>query len=111
AAQTAVSWAFRGVATGANMFSRSVGSAVGVAVFGAVVNSYVSSHSDSADPNIEHLSAGVLEPAINDAFLGTVFITLSLLVVRALMPSRITEPSTPTDAPAAPVDAEPDAVA
>ena len=75
AAQTAVSWSSRGVATGANMFARSVGSAVGVAVFGAVVNSVVSSRLDSSDPDIEHLSAGILEPAIHDVFLVTVFIT------------------------------------
>jgi EmrB/QacA subfamily drug resistance transporter len=95
AAQTAVSWSSRGVATGANMFSRSVGSAVGVAVFGAVVNSYVSSHAGSSDPDIEHLSARILEPAINDVYLVTVFITLALLVVGFLMPTRVTEPDAP----------------
>jgi EmrB/QacA subfamily drug resistance transporter len=105
AAQTAVSWSSRGVATSANMFARSVGSAVGVAVFGAVVNSYVSSHAGGGDPDIEHLAAGILEPAINDVFLVTVFITLSLLVVGFLMPTRVHEP----DAAPAP-DPEPDAV-
>jgi MFS family permease len=91
AAQTAVSWSSRGVATGTNMFARSVGSAVGVAVFGAVVNSYVSSRLDSSDPDIEHVSAGILEPAIHDVFLVTVCISLALLVVGFLMPSRVTE--------------------
>ncbi len=38
AAQASVGWAERGVVTGANMFARSIGSAVGVAVFGAVAN-------------------------------------------------------------------------
>jgi MFS family permease len=109
AAQTAVSWSSRGVATSANMFARSVGSAVGVAVFGAVVNSYVSSHSGSSDPNIEHLSAGILDPAINDVFLVTVFITLSLLVVGFLMPTRVVE-AEPVVVQQA-VDPEPDAVA
>jgi EmrB/QacA subfamily drug resistance transporter len=92
AAQTAVSWSSRGVATGANMFARSVGSAVGVAIFGAVVNSYVSSRLDSSDPDIQHVSAAILEPAIHDVFLVTVFITLALLVVGFLMPSRVIEP-------------------
>ena len=95
AAQTAVSWSSRGVATSANMFSRSVGSAVGVAVFGAVVNSYVSGHLGSADPDISHVSSGILEPAIHDVFLGTVFITLALLVVGFLMPTRVIEPDAP----------------
>lgn len=38
AAQSAVGWGRRGVVTASNMFSRSIGSAVGVAVFGAVAN-------------------------------------------------------------------------
>jgi EmrB/QacA subfamily drug resistance transporter len=108
AAQSAVSWSSRGVATGANMFSRSVGSALGVAAFGAVVNSFVSSHLGSSDPDISHLSPGILEPAIHDVFLATVFITLALLVVGFLMPTRVTEPEQPTAAEPA---ATPDAVA
>jgi hypothetical protein len=80
---------------------------MGVAVFGAIVNSYVSSHSGSSDPNIEHLSIEVLEPAINDVFLATVFITLALLVVGFLMPTRVIEPDAPTSAePAAEPAAE-----
>ena len=73
----------RGVATGANMFARSVGSAVGVAVFGAVVNSVVSSRLGSADPDLEHLSAGVLEPAIHAVFVLDRVHHLALLVVAA----------------------------
>jgi len=38
AAQSTVSWGERGVVTAANMFSRSVGSALGVACFGAIAN-------------------------------------------------------------------------
>ncbi len=38
AAQAAVGWGERGVVTGNNMFNRSIGSAVGVAGFGAVAN-------------------------------------------------------------------------
>jgi EmrB/QacA subfamily drug resistance transporter len=39
AAQSVVGWDRRGVVTGTNMFSRSTGSAVGAAVFGAIANS------------------------------------------------------------------------
>jgi MFS family permease len=97
AAQSAVSWSSRGVATGANMFSRSVGSAVGVAVFGAVVNTVVSSRLGSSDPDMSHVSSAVLEPAIHDVFVVTVFITLALLVVGFLMPTRVTEPERAAD--------------
>src|SRR4051794_31531673 len=41
AAQSTVSWKHRGVVTGANMFARSVGSALGVAVLGAIANAQV----------------------------------------------------------------------
>jgi hypothetical protein len=36
--QSSVGWDRRGVVTGTNMFARSVGSAVGVAIFGAIAN-------------------------------------------------------------------------
>lgn len=38
AAQASVNWSERGVVTGINVFARSAGSAVGVAVFGAIAN-------------------------------------------------------------------------
>jgi multidrug resistance protein len=38
AAQSSVDWNERGVVTGNNMFARSLGSAIGVAVFGAIAN-------------------------------------------------------------------------
>ncbi len=41
AAQASVEWEERGVVTGANMFARSIGSAVGVAIFGAVANGII----------------------------------------------------------------------
>jgi EmrB/QacA subfamily drug resistance transporter len=43
AAQSSVPWSERGVVTGANQFTRAVGSAVGIAVFGAVANAVFSS--------------------------------------------------------------------
>ncbi|MBT2499094.1 MFS transporter [Agromyces sp. ISL-38] len=41
AAQSSVPWTERGVVTGANMFLRSMGSAVGVAIFGAIANGVI----------------------------------------------------------------------
>jgi EmrB/QacA subfamily drug resistance transporter len=104
AAQTAVSWAQRGVATGANMFSRSVGSAVGVAVFGAIVNSHVSSRLGSASPDLQKVSSGILEPAIHDVYVVSVVIAVALVVFAVFMPRRVVEP----DAPPTPA-VEPDA--
>ncbi len=92
AAQTAVGWNRRGVATGANMFARSIGSAVGVAVFGAVVNSVVSSRLGGARPALEQVSAPVLEDAIHGVFVLTIGFALLLVVVASFMPTRVTEP-------------------
>jgi EmrB/QacA subfamily drug resistance transporter len=100
AAQTAVDWSNRGVATGANMFSRSVGSAVGVAVFGAVVNGVVSSRLHGATPSIERVSASVLEPAIHLVFVVTIGVAVVLLAVAAIMPTRVIPPdAAPQDRP------------
>jgi hypothetical protein len=79
------------VATSATMFSRAVGSAVGVAIFGAIVNSHVSSQLDSADPDLSQVSSAVLEPAIHDVFLVSVFISVALLAVAFFMPTRVIE--------------------
>jgi EmrB/QacA subfamily drug resistance transporter len=92
AAQTAVDWTNRGVATGTNMFARSIGSAVGVAVFGAVVNSAVSSRLDGRTPDIESVSGGILEPAIHLVFVVTIGVAVVLLAVATLMPTRVHPP-------------------
>jgi MFS family permease len=41
AAQASVDWSERGVVTGVNVFARSAGSAVGVAIFGAIANNVI----------------------------------------------------------------------
>ena len=86
AAQSAVSWQQRGVATGTTMFSRSIGSAVGVAVFGAIVNGVVASHLGRGVPDLEHLTPSVLEPAIHAVFVASAVVAVALLVVGLLMP-------------------------
>lgn len=88
AAQTSVSWESRGVATGANMFARSIGSAVGVAIFGAVANSIVRERAGDAT-DLEHLPAAVLEPALHAVFVLAACVSALLLVVSVLMPKRL----------------------
>lgn len=92
AAQSAVSWQQRGVATGTTMFSRSVGSAVGVAVFGAIANHVVADRVGSGTPDLDHLTAAVLEPAIHAVFVACVVVAVALLGVGLLMPRRVTSP-------------------
>ncbi|MCW2834437.1 MAG: major facilitator superfamily 1, partial [Nocardioides sp.] len=86
-AQSSVGWEHRGVATGTNMFARSMGSAVGVAAFGAIVNSRVAGSAPAGQPlDLEHLSAGVLAPAIHAVFVCSAVVALALLLSGLLMP-------------------------
>jgi len=86
-AQSSVSWQHRGVATGTNMFSRSMGSAVGVAVFGAIVNSRLAGGSTtSGSLDLEQLPAGVLAPAVHAVFVCSAVVSLALLLSGLLMP-------------------------
>ncbi len=80
AAQTATSWHERGVVTSANMFARSIGSAVGVAVFGALVNSRIG---DAAVPAPEALAEGV-----HLVFVAVLVMTVAIVGAGALMPGR-----------------------
>jgi len=77
AAQSSVGWGERGVVTGANMFARSIGSAVGAAIFGAVANGVIAAHGGNEnDPRTVALaSTGV--------FIG-IAITAALIVLAVL---------------------------
>src|SRR5690606_13266728 len=80
AAQASVGWAERGVVTGANMFARSIGQAVGAAVLGAVANGVIASlGGDETDP-------GTMIPASTAVFVGAVVIGLLLFAAVLLMP-------------------------
>ncbi len=57
AAQSSVEWGERAVVTGTNMFARSMGSAVGVAVLGALVNGVMRGASAQADPALFGIAA------------------------------------------------------
>ncbi|MFC9687050.1 MDR family MFS transporter [Kribbella sp. NPDC056951] len=91
AAQSSVDWQHRGVVTGANMFSRSVGSAVGVATFGAVANGEIAARLGGAHADLENLPPAVLAPAIHDVFYGAAAAAVLLIVAVAFIPNRIPE--------------------
>ncbi len=91
AAQSSVGWDRRGVATGATLFARSVGSAVGVAAFGAIANAVVRDRLGSQPADLETLPPGVLDPAIEAVFLASFVVALTLVVAAALMPRRVDE--------------------
>jgi EmrB/QacA subfamily drug resistance transporter len=91
AAQSSVDWEARGVVTGATMFARSVGSAVGVAVFGAVANSVVAARLGDTHADLEKVPGDVLAPAIHDVFYGAAGAAVLLVAAVLFMPGRIAE--------------------
>ena len=64
AAQSSVGWAERGVVTGASLFLRSIGSALGVAVFGAIANAVLGSWTGSAVSGTASASAAVFDAVV-----------------------------------------------
>jgi EmrB/QacA subfamily drug resistance transporter len=82
AAQAAVQWQQRGVVTGTTMFFRSAGSAVGVAVFGALVNATLG-RSDVRDGPV---APQALTSAVHHVFLATTVLAVVMLAAVLLMP-------------------------
>ena len=93
AAQSAVRWEVRGVVTGTNMFARSMGSALGIAVFGAIANAGLGAglggHSSSTAAGV---SVAVLDPALRHVFTGAALAAVVMAAAVALMP-RADRPS------------------
>jgi len=88
AAQSSADWQTRGVVTGTNLFARSVGSAVGVAVFGAIANAVVTSLAGD-DRDLAHLPAEVLAPAIHDVYVASAIFAALIVFTVLVMPRRI----------------------
>nr|WP_294692192.1 MDR family MFS transporter [uncultured Friedmanniella sp.] len=87
AAQAAVEWDVRGVVTGTNMFARSMGSALGIAVFGALANaSLARSGGGTVSTTAAGIPASALDPALHLVFVGTAAVVVVLTSAVALMP-------------------------
>jgi len=80
AAQASVEWNERGVATGTNMFARSMGSALGAAVLGAVANGVVANSGRPPTDPVAATSAGTA------VFVGVLVAALLTVVAGVLMP-------------------------
>ncbi|MBA8794703.1 EmrB/QacA subfamily drug resistance transporter [Friedmanniella endophytica] len=94
AAQSTVDWRSRGVVTGTNMFARSMGSAVGIAVFGAIANATIAraggsgtvvAHSGSATG----VPVAALESAVHDVYVGSAVIAVLMVVAVLLVPRHV----------------------
>src|SRR3954453_1840623 len=82
AAQSAVQWQERGVFTGSNMFFRSAGSAIGVAVFGAIVNGTLGGSPIEGG----RVPPAALTLAVHHVFVGTTVLAVAMLAAVVLMP-------------------------
>ncbi|WP_067710745.1 MDR family MFS transporter [Nocardia yamanashiensis] len=80
AAQDSAEWSERGVVTSTNMFARNLGSSVGVAVFGAMVNSRIG--------NTDHPAPEALSDAVHLVFIGVAVMAAVMIGASAMMPRR-----------------------
>ncbi|MCT9870572.1 MFS transporter [Paenarthrobacter aurescens] len=89
AAQTSVEWNERGVVTGTNLFARSIGSAIGVAVFGAVANSiYANGPSGGPDP---HTTVSASSAVFLAVLVSAVLTVVAVLAMPAESKGRIAD--------------------
>jgi MFS family permease len=125
AVQSVVGWNRRGVVTGSNMFMRSLGSSVGIAIFGSIANTTLADrfrhpppnlagklpHSvDTAslafshrshDPAVVSFTRHALYAATHRIFWGLVVAACIGLVLQLLLPRRVQPLVFPDDPPAA----------
>ncbi|WP_246335583.1 MDR family MFS transporter [Microcella alkalica] len=83
AAQSSVPWNERGVVTGTNLFARSIGSAVGVAIFGAIANDIIGREGIPVDDGV---SSEAIIAASAAVFAATLVAAVVTLVAASTMP-------------------------
>ena len=97
AAQSSVGWSERGVVTATNLFARSIGSAVGVAAFGALANASLGATANAAD------DPAAVAAASHDVFVATAVLAACMFAAAWVLPGG--RPS--AQAAAAPPAADP----
>ena len=87
AAQSSVGWDQRGVVTGTNMFARSMGSALGIAVFGAIANAALRERlGTQISSRADQIPASALDAALHEVFLGSLVVAVVLTLAILAMP-------------------------
>lgn len=99
AAQSSVEWNERGVVTSTNMFARSIGSALGVAVFGAIANSvYATTAGGAGGASAVVAASGAVFLAALAAGLLTVAAVLAMPPVKATAGKQVDAEPVPSGA-------------
>jgi EmrB/QacA subfamily drug resistance transporter len=87
AAQSSVGWNERAVVTGANLFSRSIGSAIGVAIFGAIANAIIVSSGEARN------AVPVVISSSTAVFAAVAIVVIATVIAALAMPrSRVEAP-------------------
>jgi EmrB/QacA subfamily drug resistance transporter len=90
AAQSSVEWNVRGVVTGTSMFARSMGSALGIAVFGAIANAGLGNHVGGGNATTASaIAPSVMAVALEHVFLASAFGAVFMLLAVFLMPRHV----------------------
>jgi EmrB/QacA subfamily drug resistance transporter len=82
AAQSSVGWSERGVVTANNIFLRSLGSSLGVAVFGAIANATMGANSLQNG----QIEAARLTTAVHHIFIGIAIVSVLMVIMVSLLP-------------------------
>lgn len=104
-AQTAVGYANRGIVTSLQRFSRTLGGAVGVASFGAMLNAVIGPRVQELTVLLDPRTRGVIDPALiapvrdllaqglHAIFVGLFVIALASIILALKMPAHVLGPS------------------
>ena len=92
-AQSSVAWNERGVVTGTNLFARSIGSAVGVAIFGAVGNAIIVA-SGANDSGPAAIGPATIESASASVFAAVAITAVATVAAAIAMPRQRAVPDT-----------------
>ncbi|MCP9273445.1 MFS transporter [Mycolicibacterium arenosum] len=87
AAQSSVEWDERGVVTGNNMFARSLGSAVGVAIFGAIANSIF------GPGDVHSIGPAAIQAGSAAVFTGVLVVAVATAIAVVAMPRTRVQPA------------------
>jgi MFS family permease len=90
AAQSSVGWSVRGVVTGTSMFARSMGSALGIAVFGAIANAGLENHVGGGNATTASgIAPALMASALQHVFLASLVGAAGMLLAVLLMPRKV----------------------
>jgi EmrB/QacA subfamily drug resistance transporter len=90
AAQSSVEWNVRGVVTGTSMFARSMGSALGIAVFGAIANAGLGTQVGTHATTASSIAPALMDAALHHVFLASAVGAAAMLVAVLFMPRQVT---------------------